>query len=116
MGGSQVQLFAYGRQDVHLTGNPQITFFKNVFRRHTNFAMEPKQLYFDKPIRLNNMNGTTVYSVKILKEADLIGGINLEVKVTGSADPGYTVNHFGNALVKEARLKIGERGLRPKKE
>ena len=107
MGGSQVQLFAYGRQDVHLTGNPQITFFKNVFRRHTNFAMEPKQLFFDKPVRLNEINGTSVYSVKILKEADLIGGINLEVKVTGSANPGYTVNHFGNALVKEARLKVG---------
>lgn len=107
MGGSQIQLFAYGRQDVHLTGNPQITFFKNVFRRHTNFAMEPKQLFFDKPIRLSNIDGKSVYTVKILKEADLVGGINLEVKVTGSADPGYTVNHFGNALIKEARLKVG---------
>ena len=107
MGGSQIQLFAYGRQDVHLTGNPQITFFKNVFRRHTNFAMEPKQLFFDKPIRLSNIDGKSVYTVKILKEADLVGGINLEVKVTGSANPGYTVNHFGNALIKEARLKVG---------
>lgn len=107
MGGSQIQLFAYGRQDVHLTGNPQITFFKNVFRRHTNFAMEPKQLFFDKPIRLANIDGKSVYTVKILKEADLVGGINLEVKVTGSANPGYTVNHFGNALIKEARLKVG---------
>jgi len=112
MGGSQIQLVAYGRQDVHLTGNPQITFFKNVFRRHTNFAMEPKQLYFDKPIRLANIDGVNVYTVKILKEADLVGGINLEVKVTGSvssgaSNPGYTVNHFGNAIIKEARLKIG---------
>jgi hypothetical protein len=107
MGGSQIQLVAYGRQDVHITGNPQITFFKNVFRRHTNFAMEPKQLYFDKPIRLANIDGKSVYTVKILKEADLVGGINLEVKVTGSSSGGYTVNHFGNAIIKEARLKVG---------
>lgn len=107
MGGSQIQLVSYGRQDVHLTGNPQITFFKNVFRRHTNFAMEPKQLFLDKPMRLSNIDGKSVYTVKILKEADLVGGINLEVKVTGSGNSGYTVNHFGNALIKEARLKVG---------
>jgi len=35
-----MQLVAYGAQDVYLTGNPQITFFKVVYRRHTNFSME----------------------------------------------------------------------------
>ena len=35
-----MQLVAYGAQDVYLTGNPQITFFKLVYRRHTNYAME----------------------------------------------------------------------------
>jgi hypothetical protein len=40
MGGGLLQLVAYGAQDVYLTGNPQITFFKAVYRRHTNFAIE----------------------------------------------------------------------------
>ena len=40
MGGGLLQLIAYGAQDVYLTGNPQITFFKIVYRRHTNFSME----------------------------------------------------------------------------
>jgi hypothetical protein len=40
MGGGLMQIVAYGAQDVYLTGNPQITFFKVVYRRHTNFAME----------------------------------------------------------------------------
>ena len=40
MGGGLMQLVAYGAQDIYLTGNPQITFFKVVYRRHTNFAME----------------------------------------------------------------------------
>ena len=35
-----MQLVAYGAQDIYLTGNPQITFFKVVYRRHTNFSME----------------------------------------------------------------------------
>ena len=40
MGGGIMQLVAYGAQDIYLTGNPQITFFKIVYRRHTNFSME----------------------------------------------------------------------------
>ncbi len=40
MSGGLLQLVAYGSQDIYLSGNPQITFFKVVYRRHTNFAME----------------------------------------------------------------------------
>ena len=40
MGGALMQLVAYGAQDVYLTGNPQITFWKVTYRRHTNFALE----------------------------------------------------------------------------
>ena len=43
MGGGLMQLVAYGAQDIYLTGNPQITFFKGVYRRHTNFSMEAIQ-------------------------------------------------------------------------
>ena len=40
MTGCLMQLVANGSQDAYLTGNPQITFFKVVYRRHTNFAVE----------------------------------------------------------------------------
>ena len=43
MGGGLMQLVAFGAQDIYLTGNPQITFFKVVYRRHTNFAIESIQ-------------------------------------------------------------------------
>ncbi len=43
MGGGLTQLVNYGAQDIYLTGNPQITFFKVVYRRHTNFSMESIQ-------------------------------------------------------------------------
>ena len=40
MGGGLMQLAAIGPQDIFLTGNPQITYFKAVYKRHTNFAIE----------------------------------------------------------------------------
>lgn len=40
MGGGLMQLVAYGAQDIYLSGNPQITFWKLLYRRHTNFALE----------------------------------------------------------------------------
>ncbi len=42
-----MQLVAYGAQDIYLTGNPQITFFKVVYRRHTNFSMESIEQTFN---------------------------------------------------------------------
>ena len=41
-GGGLMQLVAYGAQDVYLSGKPEITFFKAVYKRHTNFAIEAK--------------------------------------------------------------------------
>jgi hypothetical protein len=54
MGGGLLQLVAYGAQDVYLTGNPQITFFKVVYRRHTNFSIESIQQTFNGNASANN--------------------------------------------------------------
>uniref|UniRef100_A0A6C0J7B0 Major capsid protein N-terminal domain-containing protein n=1 Tax=viral metagenome TaxID=1070528 RepID=A0A6C0J7B0_9ZZZZ len=66
-----MQLVAYGAQDLYLTGNPKMTYFKFVYRRHTNFAMEYINLEFETkpPLGLNNkFQG----KVKIDRHADLI--------------------------------------------
>ena len=47
MGGGLMQLVAYGAQDVYLTSNPQITFWKVTYRRYTNFAMESIEQTFN---------------------------------------------------------------------
>ena len=47
MGGGLMQLVAYGAQDVYLTGNPQITFWKVTYRRHTNFSLESVEQTFN---------------------------------------------------------------------
>lgn len=50
MTGGLIQLVAYGIQDIYLTDDPQITFFKIVYRRHTNFSIETiPQFFTHKP-------------------------------------------------------------------
>ncbi len=54
-GGGLLQLVATGKQDLFLTGNPQISFFKMVYRRHTNFATEAQPMYLMVPPTLANV-------------------------------------------------------------
>ena len=74
MGGGLMQLVAYGAQDVYLTGNPQITFFKVVYRRHTNFSMESiRQVWMGGSDTAGHMSAT------ISRNGDLVNGLHLEV-------------------------------------
>ena len=70
MGGGLLQLVAYGAQDVYLTGNPQITFFKVAYRRHTNFALEAIEQTFNG----NATFGSRV-TCQVTRNGDLINRI-----------------------------------------
>jgi hypothetical protein len=104
MGGGLLQLVAYGAQDVYLTGNPQITFFKVVYRRHTNFAMEAIQQTFSG---IPNF-GNTVYC-QISRNGDLIHRTYLEVGIKAPSDSTTTsyVNYLGLRLLKSVSIEIG---------
>jgi hypothetical protein len=71
MVGGVMQLQAYGSEDIFLVGNPQITHFKAVYRRHTNFAMEYIEQYFTTTPILNTTNRTKM-KCKIDRDADLL--------------------------------------------
>lgn len=101
MGGGLLQLVAYGAQDVYLTGNPQITFFKVVYRRHTNFAMEAIEQTF---------NGTAGFgkrvTCQISRNGDLIHRVYLQVSlpaVTG----GTWVDYAGLRVINNVEVEIG---------
>ena len=106
MGGGLMQLVAYGAQDIYLTGNPQITFFKVVYRRHTNFAMESIK---------QTMNGTADFgneiSVTISRNGDLVNRMYLEhdaVFTTANADDTLGIScDYGSHVMKECELEIG---------
>ena len=98
MGGGLMQLVAYGAQDIYLTGNPQITFFKVVYRRHTNFAMESVDQTLNGTAGLGNKQTST-----ISRNGDLVGRMYLEI--TGHVGAaGYNTGH---TLIDNVEVQIG---------
>ena len=109
-GGGLMQLVAYGAQDIYLTGNPQITFFKVVYRRHTNFAMESIEQTF---------NGTANFGKRVTctisRNGDLIHRIYLQatlpkvqlLSTDGSGAQFRWLNYVGHNLISYVELEIG---------
>ncbi len=99
MGGGLMQLVAYGAQDIYLTGNPQITFFKAIYRRHTNFAIESIQQTIDGTSTLSTSNSSGVVSLS--RNGDLVGKIYVTTKSTSKE----IIN--GSKIISEVELEIG---------
>ena len=106
-----MQLVAYGAQDVYLTGNPQITFFKVVYRRHTNFAMESIE---------NPFNGSPGFGKRVTctiqRNGDLIHRMYLQATLPtvqlnpatdGSGAQFRWLNWVGHNLIKAVEIEIG---------
>jgi len=104
MGGGLMQLVAYGAQDVYLTGNPQITFFKVVYRRHTNFSTECIEQTFNGTADF----GRTV-TCNISRNGDLVTKMYLKVELEATSDGNeYSLCHnLGRVLIESAKVEIG---------
>ena len=63
MGGGIIQLTSLGTQDNYLISNPQFSFFKAVYRRHTNFSIESVQQTFDKHVKVESTTVTSNFSL-----------------------------------------------------
>ena len=115
MGGGLMQIVAYGSQDVYLTGDPQITFFKTVYKRYTNFALEAIEQTF---------NGTADFgkrvSCTISRNGDLINSTYLQVQLpslsvsylsvnSANQQPAFLCwcNAIGHALIRNVDIEIG---------
>ena len=108
MGGGQIQLIAYGEQDIYLTGNPQITFFKSVYRRYTNFSMECIEQTMQGNISTNEFIG----NFKLGRHGDLLHKMHFEIELETlsiSGSPTYCsyVNSTGYCYLKQMDLEIG---------
>ena len=105
MGGGLIELVAYGAQDIYLTGNPQITFFKVVYRRHTNFSMESIRQDFSGTSdgTMAQIKGNRVSST-ISRNGDLITKMYFQMEVicdnTGHSNTCST-------LIDNVELEIG---------
>ena len=113
MGGGLLQLVAYGAQDAYLTGNPHITFWKILYKRHTNFAVEAFRV---------NFTGAPTYGQRLVavvnRNADLVWKTYVEVTLpetraskTGLAYDvkwtGADQQRLGYQLLKQVEVEIG---------
>ena len=112
-GGGLMQLVAYGAQDVYLTANPQVTFFKQLYRRHSNFAMESIEQTFNGVANFGKRVQCT-----ISRNGDLISRVYLQATLPAvvvsdyvtnstSADGFKWVDDVGQALIDYVELEIG---------
>ena len=101
-----MQLVAYGAQDIYLTGQPQITFFKSVYRRHTNFAVESIQ---------QTINGSVAagarVTVTISRNGDLLKNLwcqyNPSLLVPSSLSTTGIAADVSHALFSQLEIEIG---------
>ena len=110
MPGGLIQLVAYGAEDIYLTGEPQVTYFKSVYRRYTPFAIESVQQQIS-----NRPNWGTNHDLIIERVGDLVGRIWIEAQLPNitftPSDPLTEVEGWiqsvGHYLVQEASISIG---------
>jgi len=96
-----MQLVAYGAQDIYLTGNPQITFFKVVYRRHTNFSMEAIEQTWNGDSTTQSSRCTATIS----RNGDLVHRMYLQLGL--SSDGSANVLNPGHTIIDNVELEIG---------
>ena len=113
MGGGLLQLVAYGAQDAYITGNPHITFWKVLYKRHTNFAMEAfrvnftgKPQYGQRVVAVVNRNADLMYKtyleVVLPDTTSSTGGLTTSVTWTSG-----TQRRLGYELLSKIEVEIG---------
>ena len=106
MAGGILQLVAYSSQDFYLTGNPQITYFKVVYRRHTNFSMECiKQTINGKKV-IGNNGVNNKGSVVISRNGDLVCGGHVKCVIGGNNFLEY-YGICGDNIIEDIEVEIG---------
>ena len=100
MGGGLMQLVAYGAQDIYLTGNPQITFFKVVYRRHTNFAVESIEQTHNGSVA----SGSKI-SVTVSRNGDLLSSVWLAMTQKGAT--GLEDMSDVEAIIDNVEVEVG---------
>ena len=107
MGGGLMQLVSYGAQDVYISGNPQITFWKILYKRHTNFAMESIEVTFNGQADFNkrvtaiiNRNADLMYKTYVQVVLPQVGNLSQGQKFRW-------VHYIGHRLIKQVEVEIG---------
>jgi hypothetical protein len=106
MGGGLMQLVAYGAEDIYLTGQPQITYFKAVYRRHTNFSIESIEQSVYGSIGFGNS-----ISLVVTRNADLLKKLWIQYSpfnmLSGASDGTAVGANIGHSIINYVDFLIG---------
>ena len=116
-----MQLVSYGAQDIYISGNPQITFWKVLYKRHTNFAVESIEVTFNGQADFNkrvtaiiNRNADLMYKtyIQVVLPQITLGssGTWQSAGANGTANKtsGFRwLNYIGHRLIKQVEIEIG---------
>jgi hypothetical protein len=102
MSGGIAQLVAVGAQDAHLVGQPEISFFRSTYKRHTNFSQTVER----QVIQGNVANGG-MSTVRFERKGDLLSYVYL-VPNDGSAAQGYSAADWRTKIAKVELLVGGQ--------
>ena len=109
MPGGLLQLVSRGSQDMLLTGNPSVSFFKKVFNTYTNFAMESVRVSIDK--NTMNYSTSTIFISKLKRHGDLLNQIYFSVLIPPimkiNSDNFEFVQKLGEAMLMEYHIYVG---------
>ena len=117
MGGGLMQLVSYGAQDIYISGNPQITFWKILYKRHTNFAVESIEVTFNGQADFNkrvvaviNRNADLMYKTYVqvvLPQVDLTAGSSGTFNNASTLQGFRWLSYIGHRLIKQVEIEIG---------
>lgn len=98
MSGGITQLVAVGAQDVHLTGDPEVSYFKSSYSRHSNFS----QVIGQQTI-MGNVNKYGTSTVRFHRNGDLLSYVYFTIDCATQ-----TVGHIDwTVLIDKVELLIG---------
>lgn len=109
-----MQLVSYGSEDLYLTGNPQITFFKVVYQRYTNFAYEWIPQVFDPLLSFSTITQSKM-DCPLNRDGDLIRDVSLVVDlpdIYSTAEENFKwVDNLGHYLVYYSEFTIAGQSI-----
>jgi len=101
MSGGIAQLVAVGAQDVHLVGDPQVSFFRSTYKRHTNFSQT-----VERQVIQGNVSNNGMSTIRFERKGDLLNYVYL-MPIAGDGLSANTFTDNWTDVISKVELLIG---------
>ena len=102
MVGGLLELCSKGGQDTYFICNPEMSFFKKMYKRHTNFSLETNKYQFNEDVNFGK-----VVNFTIPRKADLLKNVSIQFELPKLESGFKYVNYIGYSLIDYIEISIG---------